>query len=94
MLFLVKSIFNHIFLNIFFNIWIYFLYFKEKLEEIFLNKENLIFHDDELKLDRTWFSKNQKIENYKLIKEIPPEMIKIKKFDIENCGYLVYKREN
>lgn len=67
---------------------------KSKLIKIFKNKEELNFNDDLIKLDRMWYSKNQKINNYELIDETKPEIINIKKFHVENCGYLVYKRKN
>lgn len=66
---------------------------KSKLIKIFKNEEELNFNDDFIKLDRTWYSKNQIINGYELIEETKPELIKIKKFNVENCGYLVYKKK-
>ena len=42
-------------------------------------------------LDRCWYSKNMKINNYQLIKETKPVIIE-NKYIIYNCGTLIYKR--
>lgn len=67
---------------------------KQTLIKVFLNQEDLSFTDKIIKLDRMWYSKNQTIKNYELIEETLPEMFKIDKYDLENCGYLIYKRKN
>lgn len=67
---------------------------KQKLIKIFLDQEDLCFNDQIIKLDRMWYSKNQIIENYKLIEETSPKIFKVGKYDLENCGYLIYKRIN
>ena len=65
---------------------------KNKLIDILQGKENLNFTEDLIKLDRSWYN-NIEIPGYKLIEEIPPEIVK-NKFNVENCGYLVYIKNN
>ena len=66
---------------------------QNKLKDILEGKENLTFIEDVIKLDKSWYN-NIEIPGYKLIEELPPEIIKRNGFNIENCGYLVYKRIN
>ena len=66
---------------------------KNKLIDILEGKENLNFTEDKIKLDRSWYN-NVEIPGYKLVEEVPPEIIHRGKFNVENCGYLVYKRIN
>ena len=64
---------------------------KKKLIDILEDKENLNFTGDTIKLDRSWYN-NIEISNYKLVGELPPEMINRNGFNVENCGYLIYER--
>ena len=64
---------------------------KKKLKDIFQNKENLNFTEDVIKLDRSWYN-NLEIPGYKLVEELPPEMINRNGFNVENCGYLIYQK--
>ena len=64
---------------------------KDKLKDILEGKEDLNFVEDKLILDRSWYN-NVEIPGYKLVEEIPPEIVKRNEFDVENCGYLVYER--
>ena len=64
-----------------------------KLKDILEDKEKLSFTEDVIKLDRSWYN-NVEIPNYKLIEEIAPEIINRNGYNVENCGYLVYKRIN
>ena len=64
---------------------------KKKLIDIFEGKENLNFIEDKIKLDRSWYN-NIEIPGYKLVEELPPEMINRNGFNIENCGYLIYEK--
>ena len=66
---------------------------QNKLKDILEGKENLTFIEDVIKLDKSWYN-NIEIPGYKLIEELPPEIIKRNGFNVENCGYLVYKRIN
>ena len=66
---------------------------KGKIKNIFQGKENLIFTGDTIKLDRSWYN-NVEIPEYKLIEEIPPEIVNRNGYNIENCGYLIYERIN
>ena len=66
---------------------------KNKLIDIFEGTENLNFTNNIIKLDRSWFN-NIKIKNYILIEEIKPELIYRNGYNVENCGYLLYKRIN
>ena len=66
---------------------------KNKLIDIFQNKENLNFTKDKIKLDRSWYN-NLEIPNYKLIEELPPEIVNRSGYNVENCGYLIYERIN
>ena len=62
-----------------------------KLKDILEGKEDLNFTEDIIKLDRSWYN-NAEIPGYELVEEILPEMINRNKFNVENCGYLVYKK--
>ena len=64
---------------------------KKKLIDILEGKENLTFTEDVIKLNRSWYN-NVEIPNYELVEELPPEIIERSEFNVENCGYLVYKR--
>ena len=64
-----------------------------KLKDILEGKENLNFTEDVIKLDRSWYN-NAEIPGYELVEELPPEIVNRVKFNVENCGYLVYKRLN
>ena len=64
-----------------------------KIKNIFQGKENLNFTGDTIKLDRSWYN-NVEIPGYELVGELPPEIVKRDKFDVENCGYLIYERIN
>ena len=64
---------------------------KNKLIDILEGKEDLMFNEEIIKLDRSWYN-NIEIPGYKLVGELSPEMIHQDKFNVENCGYLVYKR--
>ena len=64
-----------------------------KLKDILEGKENLNFTEDIIKLDRSWYN-NTEIPGYELVEELPPEIVNRNKFNVENCGYLVYKRIN
>ena len=64
---------------------------KNKLIDIFQNKENLNFTEDKIKLDRSWYN-NIEIPGYKLVEEIPPEIINRNGYNVENCGYLIYQK--
>ena len=66
---------------------------KKKLMDILQNKENLNFTESTIKLDRSWYN-NIEISGYKLVEELPPEMINRNGFNVENCGYLIYERIN
>ena len=66
---------------------------KKKLMDILQNKENLNFTESTIKLDRSWYN-NIEIPGYKLVEELPPEMINRNGFNVENCGYLIYERIN
>ena len=66
---------------------------KDKLIDILQGKENLNFTEDIIKLDRSWYN-NIEIPGYELVEEIPPEIVNKNGFNIENCGYLVYKKIN
>ena len=66
---------------------------KNKLIDILQGKENLNFTEDLIKLDRSWYN-NVEIPGYRLIEELPPEIMKRSWYNVENCGYLVYKRIN
>ena len=65
---------------------------KNKLIDIFQNKEDLNFVEDKLILDRSWYNSIE-IPGYELVEEISPEMINRNGFNVENCGYLVYIRK-
>ena len=62
---------------------------EDKLKDILEGKEDLNFTEDIIKLDRSWYN-NVEIPGYKLIEELPPEMINRNGYNVENCGYLVY----
>ena len=62
-----------------------------KLKNILECKEDLTFTEDTIKLDRSWYN-NVEIPGYELVEELPPEIMKRSKFNVENCGYLVYER--
>ena len=62
-----------------------------KLKDIFEGKENLTFTEDVITLDRSWYN-NVEIPGYKLIKELPLEIVNRNGFNVENCGYLVYQK--
>ena len=62
---------------------------KKKLIDIYQNKEDLIFTEDKIVLDRSWYN-NIEIPGYKLVEEIPPEIDNKNGYNVENCGYLVY----
>ena len=64
---------------------------QNKLKDILEGKENLNFTGDTIKLDRSWYN-NVEIPGYKLIKEVPPEIVNRNGFNVENCGYLVYQK--
>ena len=64
---------------------------KNKLIDIFQNKEDLNFTEDKLILDRSWYN-NIEIPGYELVEELQPEIVNRNGFNVENCGYLVYKR--
>ena len=66
---------------------------EDKLKDILEGKENLNFTEDTIKLDRSWYN-NIEIPGYKLVEELPPEIVNRNGFNVENCGYLVYKRIN
>ena len=62
---------------------------KQKLIDIFNNNEE-IDKTDLLILDRCWYSKNIKINNYILIKETLPTLVN----NTYNCGNLIFKSKN
>ena len=62
-----------------------------KLKDILEGKENLNFTEDTIKLDRSWYN-NTEIPGYELVEELPPEIVNRVKFNVENCGYLVYQK--
>ena len=62
-----------------------------KLKDILEDKENLNFTEDVIKLDRSWYN-NAEIPGYELVEELPPEIVNRNGYNVENCGYLVYKR--
>ena len=64
---------------------------ENKIKDILEGKENLTFTEDIIKLDRSWYN-NVEIPGYKLIEEVPPEMINRNEYNVENCGYLVYQK--
>ena len=66
---------------------------KDKLKDILEGKEDLNFVEDKIVLDRSWYN-NVEIPGYKLVEELPPEIVKRNEFDVENCGYLIYERIN
>ena len=66
---------------------------KKKLIDILEGKEDLTFTEDKIKLDRSWYN-NVEIPGYKLVEELPPEIVNRNGFNVENCGYLVYERYN
>ncbi len=57
---------------------------KVKLEKIFKGEEDLIFTDDELILDRSWYN-NVTIPGYELVEEIPPTIVVRDEFEVEDC---------
>ena len=64
---------------------------KDKIKNIYQNKENLTFIEDVIKLDRSWYN-NVEIPGYKLVEELPPEIVNRNGYKVENCGYLIYER--
>ena len=66
---------------------------QNKLKDIFEGKENLTFTEDKIVLDRSWYN-NVEIPGYKLIEELPPEIVNRNGYNVENCGYLIYERIN
>jgi len=68
---------------------------QKRLEKIFFNIKSK-FTEDELYLNRCWYSLKQEIPDYKLIKITEPIIQEIefnnKLFHIENCGQLVYQK--
>ena len=66
---------------------------KKKLIDILEGKENLNFTEDTIKLDRSWYN-NIEIPGYELVEELPLEIINRNGYNVENCGYLIYKRIN
>ena len=64
---------------------------KDKLKDILEGKENLTFTEDKIKLDRSFYNSIE-IPEYKLVRELPPEMINRNGFNVENCGYLIYEK--
>ena len=64
---------------------------ENKLKDILEGKENLTFIEDIIKLDRSWYN-NVKIPGYKLIEELPPEIVNRNEYNVENCGYLIYQK--
>ena len=63
-----------------------------KTIKILEGRENLTFTEDIIKLDRGWFN-NIEIPGYKLVEELPPEMINRNGFDVADCGKLVYNKK-
>ena len=66
---------------------------KQKLINIFTYNEKLQFNQTELILDYSWYN-NLIIPNYIFICNIPPKCINRNNYIVENCGYIVYKKEN
>jgi very-short-patch-repair endonuclease len=69
---------------------------KNEQEKIlsFLDKlftSSFIFTEDELLLDRRFY-KLDEIQNYELISIIEPTIEKVGIYDIENCGFIKYKK--
>ena len=62
-----------------------------KLKDILEGKENLNFTEDTIKLDRSFYNSIE-IPGYKLVEELQPEIVNRNEYNVENCGYLVYKR--
>ena len=62
-----------------------------KLKDILEGKEDLNFTEDIIKLDRSWYN-NAEIPGYELVEELSPEIIERSVYNVENCGYLVYKK--
>lgn len=62
-----------------------------KLAKILKREEPLSFEDNCIKLDRSWFN-GIEIPGYALVSEVEPSIVIRDGNEVEDCGYLVYKK--
>lgn len=65
---------------------------KNKLKIIFENNELLNFNDEILRLDFSWYN-NIELKNYELVNIENPTYVIRNNEEVENCGFLVYKKK-